>query len=271
MPCETVTGDTPTGERDSIIRRFKSGELRCITNANVLTTGFDAPGVDLIAMLRPTLSTALYVQIVGRGTRRADGKENCLVLDFAGNVRRHGPVDAVSVSAPGGGANDTGKVGVDSVLAKPCPECEAMVALACRICPECDHQFPKPEAKHDARADREHGILSSERVPPRMLSVVAWKARLHRKQGAPDSLRIDYRAGLEMPSEWLCFGHSGYARQKACEWWSAHGGATPFPSDADEALRRFGDGEVACPATISLRPRGSYHDIVGRTHHREAA
>lgn len=55
----------------------------------VLTTGFNAPGVDLIAMLRPTKSTGLYVQMAGRGTRLAPGNDNCLVLDFAGNVARH--------------------------------------------------------------------------------------------------------------------------------------------------------------------------------------
>jgi DNA repair protein RadD len=66
----------------------------------VLTTGFNAPAVDLIALLRPTKSAGLYVQMVGRGTRLAPGKENCLVLDFAGNVRRHGPIDLVRPDGP---------------------------------------------------------------------------------------------------------------------------------------------------------------------------
>ena len=90
----------------------------------VLTTGFDAPTVDLIAMLRPTLSTGLYVQIVGRGTRLAIGKENCLVLDFAGNVRRHGPVNAVKVAGDGKAGDKEGAVTVETVRAKTCPHCE---------------------------------------------------------------------------------------------------------------------------------------------------
>jgi len=93
--CETIVGDTPSAEREAIIKAFKAGEIRCLTNANVLTTGFNTPGVDLIAMLRPTKSAGLYVQIVGRGCRLAPGKANCLVLDFAGNIERHGPIDAV--------------------------------------------------------------------------------------------------------------------------------------------------------------------------------
>ena len=75
--AETVTGETPSGERASILTNFKAGRLRCITNANVLTTGFDAPGTDLVALLRPTASVGLYVQMVGRGTRLAEGKPDC--------------------------------------------------------------------------------------------------------------------------------------------------------------------------------------------------
>ena len=91
-----MTGETPFPEREDSIATFKAGMVRCLVNVNVLTTGFDAPRVDLLAMLRPTLSTGLYVQMVGRGTRKADGKVNCLILDFAGNCRRHGPVDRVA-------------------------------------------------------------------------------------------------------------------------------------------------------------------------------
>ena len=64
----------------------------------VLTTGFNAPAVDLIAMLRPTKSAGLYVQMVGRGSRLSPGKENCLVLDFAGNIETHGPIDLIAVT-----------------------------------------------------------------------------------------------------------------------------------------------------------------------------
>jgi superfamily II DNA or RNA helicase len=92
--------NTPKDERDRIIAAFKRGELRALASMGVLTTGFNAPGVDLIAMLRPTKSPGLYVQMAGRGTRLAPGKGNCLVLDFAGNVTRHGPIDLVRPKTP---------------------------------------------------------------------------------------------------------------------------------------------------------------------------
>ncbi|MFZ3518267.1 DEAD/DEAH box helicase [Vibrio harveyi] len=80
-----VIGDTPTPERDAIIQSFKKSEIKYLVNVSVLTTGFDAPHVDLIAILRPTESVSLYQQIVGRGLRLSEGKSECLVLDYAGN------------------------------------------------------------------------------------------------------------------------------------------------------------------------------------------
>ncbi|WP_132763698.1 DEAD/DEAH box helicase [Vibrio crassostreae] len=80
-----VIGDTPTLERDQIINDFKERKIKFLVNVSVLTTGFDAPHVDLIAILRPTESISLYQQIVGRGLRLSPGKEECLVLDYAGN------------------------------------------------------------------------------------------------------------------------------------------------------------------------------------------
>ncbi len=87
-----ITGATDLKERDSLIHRFKQRQLRYLVNVSVLTTGFDAPHVDFIAILRPTQSVSLYQQIVGRGLRLDEGKEDCLVIDYAGNsVNLHHP------------------------------------------------------------------------------------------------------------------------------------------------------------------------------------
>lgn len=263
--CETVSGETPSGERDSIIRRFKNGEIRSLTNANVLTTGFDAPQVDLVAMLRPTLSTSLYVQIVGRGTRLAQGKENCLILDFAGNVRRHGPVDTVSILPKSGGKSDS-KVSVDDVRAKTCPECDELVALNAIECKWCGHQWPRDEKPtHEAQADGSSGILSTEKTQPTMLPVVHWSHERHEKFGSHDSMRATYLAGIASYSEWIAFEHGGTATQRACQWWLMHGGQAPFPKTTSEALNRV--GELVKPETISvrLRPGTKYFDIVNRS------
>jgi len=87
-----VTGATDLRDRDQLIQRFKQRQLKYLVNVSVLTTGFDAPHVDLIAILRPTQSVSLYQQIVGRGLRLGEGKRDCLVIDYAGNhVNLHHP------------------------------------------------------------------------------------------------------------------------------------------------------------------------------------
>lgn len=272
ISCETVTGETPSHERDRILRQFKAGEIRALTNAQVLTTGFDAPNVDLVGFLRSTLSTSLYVQICGRGTRLSPNKENCLVLDWGGNIRRHGPVDSVSVGiSKGGGSDETGKVAVDSVRAKECPECKTLAALNQFQCKNCDHEWPRDEKpKHEAEAEGHAGILSSENVPPLQVPVVDWKFDRHTKMGSPDSVRVTYIAGVMEYREWLAFEHGGFASQKAAQWWSAHGGGFPIPKTVDEALGRHMN--LTMPKTISVKKNGKYFNIVGRSlPEREAA
>jgi DNA repair protein RadD len=87
LPAEQsalVVGDTENSERDRIIEEFKAKKLKYLVNVSVLTTGFDAPHVDVIAILRPTESASLYQQIIGRGLRLSPGKTDCLILDYTG-------------------------------------------------------------------------------------------------------------------------------------------------------------------------------------------
>ncbi len=88
-----VTGDTDKKERERIINDFKDIKYKYLVNVSVLTTGFDAPHVDVVAILRATESASLLQQIIGRGLRLGDGKKDCLVLDYAENIERHGLED----------------------------------------------------------------------------------------------------------------------------------------------------------------------------------
>lgn len=80
-----ITGATDNTERAHLIKAFKLKEFKYLVNVSVLTTGFDAPHVDMIAILRPTQSVSLYQQIIGRGLRLSDNKKDCLVIDYTGN------------------------------------------------------------------------------------------------------------------------------------------------------------------------------------------
>lgn len=253
-----VTGTTPRAERDRLIRDFRDGRLRALTNANVLTTGFDAPRLDLIAMLRPTLSTSLYVQMLGRGTRLSDGKQNCLVLDFAQNVRRHGPVDAVRVS--GGPKGGDGKVTVESVQAKECPSCETLVSIRSYECPHCGHEWERPQsAKHQAKAEDEAPVMSREMVD-RWLPVTHVAAFPHHKAGSPLSMRVEYTTGLTVYREWITLEHQGFAGAKAVKWWRSVVG-TPVPATSQEALARAGEINVMA---VTIRRDGKFWAVVSR-------
>lgn len=82
--AKLIIGDTETSERDLIIEEFKQRKFKYLVNVSVLTTGFDAPHVDVIAILRPTESVSLYQQIIGRGLRLAEDKKDCFILDYTG-------------------------------------------------------------------------------------------------------------------------------------------------------------------------------------------
>jgi DNA repair protein RadD len=248
ISCQTIFGHTPRDERDRIIAAFKRGEIRALASMGVLTTGFNAPAVDLIAMLRPTKSAGLYVQMAGRGTRLAPGKQNCLVLDFAGNVARHGPVDAVRPKRPGEaeGAPPT----------KVCPECDSILPAAVRQCPDCGHPFPAPEVKVAASATT-LAILSA--IRPQWVTVKGVAFSRHEKPDKPPSLRVDYLCGLARHSEWICFEHTGYPREKAAAWWRARSNE-PVPSSIAEALAA--SDLLPRPTAIEVRPSGRFTEII---------
>ncbi len=116
LPAEQsalIIGETPVKERDQLIAAFKQQRLKYLVNVSVLTTGFDAPHVDLIAILRPTESVSLYQQIAGRGLRLAPGKKNCLIIDYAGN--------RFSLYSPEVGAPKPDSKAVPVTI--PCPAC----------------------------------------------------------------------------------------------------------------------------------------------------
>lgn len=247
--CGFIDGQTPTLYRDQLIRRFREGDLAYLVNVNVLTTGFDAPNVDCVALLRPTLSPGLYYQMVGRGFRLCDGKADCLVLDFGGNVLRHGPVDAIRIT-------DAPSKGSGEAPAKECPQCQALIAAGYATCPECGHEFPPPERRrHEATADST-GILTGQ------VTISEYEVRrvyysVHIKRDAPPeaprSMRVDYEVGFhDTRSEWVCLEHSGYARQKAEAWWRMRS-CLPVPDSVDDAVALADAGALADVLSIKVR------------------
>ncbi|RVU14288.1 DEAD/DEAH box helicase [Methylobacterium oryzihabitans] len=254
--CEAVSGETPPAERDRVIRAFREGRLRCLTSVGVLATGFNVPGTDLIALLRPTESTGLYVQQVGRGLRRAPGKADCLVLDYAGLVRRHGPVDALSANAVARAL----KLGGEAPRAKPCPGCGALIALNASTCEACwtePEADPDAAAPHAAEAD-DSRILSAAAAPAGWRTVEGWRLAAEPAGGAT-ALGVTFvvagghriRLGLEQ---------TGYPREKAVAWWRRLGGGDPPPMSVAEALER--QDELVRPEALRVAPSGRLSETV---------
>ncbi|MAG92514.1 MAG: DNA helicase [Planctomycetaceae bacterium] len=250
LSCGFVCGETPTDERDELLTRFKAGDIKYLANVNVLTTGFDAPNVDCVALLRPTLSPGLYYQMVGRGIRLHPGKQNCLVLDFGGNVLRHGPVDAIEIEK----RDDGGGGGISR--AKRCPMCHSVIAAGYSKCPDCGYEFPPPDRKkHDEEASSA-GILSDQ-LDETEYDVHDIVFSVHQKRNAPDdaprTFRVDYRLGLDYwQSEFICFEHTGYARQKAVLWWQRRS-PDPVPDSAAEAVELAEIGALAETRKVTVR------------------
>jgi DNA repair protein RadD len=249
-----VTGETDGDERTDIVHLFKSKKIRYLVNVSVFTEGFDAPNVDCVVLLRPTASPGLYYQMVGRGFRLAEGKVNCLVLDYGGNVLRHGPVDMVAPSSRKG-AGGEGKA-----PAKECPECQSVIAAGYGKCPDCGFEFPVRGSGHDEQAG-EAPILSE----PEVLEVEDVKYAYHKKADKPTpTMRVDYNAGnldLASVSEWVCFEHQGYARDKAVLWWQQRT-QLPVPTTIGEAVAIANRGELLEPRSITFQKEGKYKRVL---------
>ena len=246
--CGFVCGETLPFERTETLERFKDGQLKYLVNVNVLTTGFDAPNIDCVALLRPTNSPGLYYQMVGRGFRLHPSKGNCLVLDFGGNILRHGPVDALQIKDRTSGNGEA--------PAKECPQCQAVIHAAYSVCPECGHEFPPPQREKHEREASTAGVLSGE-VTESEFAVMETHYSIHVKRDAPEdhprTMRVDYRVGFnDYRSEWVCFEHSGYARGKAEAWWRARS-HEPVPMSADEAVAICDAGGIAPTLAITVR------------------
>lgn len=271
--AEVVDGDTSSGDRAEIVRRFKNdggdadlfgGEtkpLKYVANVGVLTTGFDAPNVDCVVLLRPTRSLALYQQIIGRGLRTAPEKSDCLVLDYGGNVDRHGPID---IARPAATFGDAKKVWKD------CKNCGAIVAAFYAVCPQCGESFPNfgrrgggpsdPNAKLQKNASTS-SVLASDVPDPEEEIVEEFSVRevqyeehwkKNAEPGTPPTLQVCYKLdGPYRPRfEWLCPEHeSRFARNKFEEWWK-NKSKTPPPASVATAVLYAKKGALATPKKI---------------------
>jgi DNA repair protein RadD len=259
ITAECVTGETPSAERDRILTDFKAGRIRALTNANVLTTGFDAPGIDLVAMLRPTMSPGLYVQMAGRGLRIAPGKTDCLVLDFAGVVEQHGPITAVRPPPKKGDKQGEAPV-------KVCDHCQEICALSVRVCPACGEAFPEP-VKPPLRL---HNLdIMGQDGTDMDVNGWIWRKHISRASGR-EMLSVTYYGNLSDPPviEYLAVTHDGYAGEKSRRLLAdiAHKAGVTLDYAAVDLHQMAGQmTEGKPPAQIEHKKEGKFFTVLKRT------
>lgn len=257
--------------RDQAIDEFKAGKVRWLVNKDILTTGFDDPGIDCIVMLRPTKSTNLWVQMLGRGIRPlyADGfdlnliegrlqamlasyKQNCLVLDFARNTYELGPIDS---------PRRPGKKKKGKPRLKDCPACGAINGFFAETCENCAHEFPPLPV----RGERGYVDLDDEASELNLISTDEaeqpqgpnWEVHDHIRVGEP-SVSMYIKPGCVIPTLKLEFwGHVGgkntplrvflplatsgnndNAWRAARDRWIKMGGHAPAPLSVEEGVAR---------------------------------
>lgn len=200
ISCEMVVSDNGEALNDRYINEYKSGQIKCLVNVVMLNTGFNVRQIDLLVDLAPTESPGRYVQKTGRGMRTFPGKKDCLLLDFAGNAQKHGPIDAVQPKTPGEGG------GV--APAKECPGifsdgsyCGAIIQASLKVCPVCGHVFPAQETKIHEKPVKAP-VLKSQ-IEPVEYTVTGCRYARHKKEGKKDSVRIEYSCGFLTFKEWV--------------------------------------------------------------------
>jgi len=233
-------------ERDKNIAALRNGVVRWAVNNNILTTGIDIPQIDLITMLRPTASTVLWVQMLGRGTRpvyapgfdltvleerwaaiRAGGKENCLVLDYAGNTKRLGPINDPVIPGPKG-------KGTGDAPVRICERCNTYNHASARVCICCGFEFPIAVKLKQAASSEE--LIKDSLPQVEVFRVDQITVAMHEKQGRPPSLRVSYFCGLRKFDEFVCPQHPGPAGKLAILWWAERSNGASIPRTTLECM-----------------------------------
>jgi len=199
-----VDGGMDRYQRRQVVDAFKKGEINVLTSCDLVSEGFDCPGIEVGISLRPTASTGLWIQQVGRCLRTADGKDRAIILDHAGNTLRHGlPTEDREWTLAGREracrANNT-----TSVSVRVCPQCFASQQSGMVSCRECGYVYPISARKVEA-------------VEGELQEVLATKAA-RKEQGRAKSIEalieLGRARGYKDPIAWANYVYRGRQQKR---------------------------------------------------------
>lgn len=278
-------------ERDQRLLDFKRGKYRCVVNKDVLTTGFDHPPLDLIIMLRPTASAPLWVQMLGRGTRPWAGgwldilederafwpaaKENCLVLDYAGNTARLGPINDPLIPQPPGKNK-----GPRDAPVKICPKCPVYNHASARICSGCGYEFPilySQSPNLETTASNEELIKQTDDAPVPIIEEFQVMRSVCLPHYSPRSGQTTiktayYCDGMQTFFEYITFEGKAYAIHRAHEWLrQRHWNADSMIEEMSKyeghrnsfVLSHSGDFRIPKRVKVWTNKKGGGHEVRG--------
>ena len=273
-----VTAETPTAEREYILHGFEEGTINALCNVAVLTEGWDAPRTDCIALLRPTKSLGLYVQICGRGMRPWGDKKDCLLLDYGGNMGRHGCID---VARPERNKKDEELT--DELKIWICDECLSVNDMEDKTCRECGLTKPLPEPeeinplKEESVASEttiaaEGQVLSDESGEVVILERqerVEWiRAEMATSKNGNKYLKILFKSTEQY---WpyttaLMMNMRGKPRQVAEKKWGIMTKGDVLPWGIEPAMDMVNhEGVMNQVKQVNVRKEGRYWNVIGVT------
>lgn len=252
IDCAAVHSKNSSEYNDKAIRAFKDFSLRSIVNYGKLTTGFNHPEIDLIGMFRPSMSVPLWVQMLGRGTRPAPGKKDCLVLDYARNTIRLGPINDPLIPKKKGEA-------VGEVPVKICEACGVFNHIKNKTCTNCGKEFSF-EIKITKTAAFGGELIKSDLPVIERFDVVNVTYKEHVKNGKAPSIQVNYNCGIRIFKEFVFPQLTGLPRHKFHEWWRQRHATVP-PATTEDALKMI--AELKKPRFVSVWVNKPYPSIEG--------
>jgi DNA repair protein RadD len=250
-------------ERSGNMSVWKSGQIKVMVSVNILLEGFDFPALDTLIFARPTLSSNLYIQAIGRVVRISPGKTKAMLIDLTNNTNYFGAdIDNIKVSISKRVEKEIGKE-EELSTEKRCPQCQKEIHKALKTCIYCGYEFENVIEYINNLPELKDIKFKKDEEQIELYPVVEMFMSRHQKEGKPDSVKVEYRKsmyGYDSVKEFLCFDHGGYAAKKAKEWWMKMSfGLTP-PENVDIALEQIKN--IVKPTQIKIQKEGKYWRVI---------